>query len=707
MHRLRALDPARLAWAPFGLALVAWLGFSVWLAAGAPEDSYDLANLWLYNAVIVLAGATCLVRAAAPGPLRWAWIALGAGLLSWAAADVYWVVALQDLQRTPYPSWADAGYLATLPFFYVGIAVLLRHRVGKLNADSWLDGAIGTLAAAALATAILAPALVGVTRGDAAAVITNLAYPLGDVLLVAFLMGGLLVSGFTGARALVLIAAGLLVWGVADSIYLYQEATSAYEEGWLDHGWLLGSMLVASAALIPERHQPRRRTVYRSPAVFPSLFAAIAVATLVWDHFEEVPGLSVALAAITLAAVLLRLTASFRDNARLLTALHADSVTDPLTGMSNRRSLFDDLEAVLARPDRPVRVFAIFDLDGFKAYNDTFGHPAGDALLRRLGHGLEDAVRGYGTAYRLGGDEFCVLADPGVNRPASIAAAARAALTAVGDGFTITASGGLVLVPEEADSPSEVLRLADNRMYAEKGSRPGRVDRQTRDLLMRIMQDREPGLNAHQDRVVCLARAVARGLALDAEQTDIVIRAAEFHDIGKIGVPDEVLKKAGPLDQSEWELMRKHTLIGERILGASPAMGPVGRVVRSSHERWDGAGYPDGLAGDEIPLAARIIFVCDAFDAMRSERPYCPALDRAGAIAELRAGAGSQFDPEIVEVFCRVVERDGEEGEGLPADAGRAAQAARRNSSSSRSRTTTAGVTDTRSASDTDSSTNP
>jgi HD-GYP domain-containing protein (c-di-GMP phosphodiesterase class II) len=139
-------------------------------------------------------------------------------------------------------------------------------------------------------------------------------------------------------------------------------------------------------------------------------------------------------------------------------------------------------------------------------------------------------------------------------------------------------------------------------------------------------------------------------------------RAAELHDIGKIGIPERILQKKGGLDADEWALMRTHTLIGERILGVAPAMAPVAGLVRSSHERWDGGGYPDGLAGEQIPLGSRIIFICDAFDAITSQRPYANARSRAEAIAELRTNAGTQFDPELVSLFAQL--------EGAPAHVG-------------------------------------
>ena len=149
-----------------------------------------------------------------------------------------------------------------------------------------------------------------------------------------------------------------------------------------------------------------------------------------------------------------------------------------------------------------------------------------------------------------------------------------------------------------------------------------------------------------------LAAAVARRMRLPGEDLDVVCRAAELHDVGKMAVPDAILSKTGPLDEQEWAFMRRHTIIGERILGAAPALAPVARLVRSSHERWDGKGYPDRLRGEEIPLGSRIVAVCDAYDAMVTHRPYREPIAPADALEELRRCAGAQFDPAVVEAFC-------------------------------------------------------
>jgi HD-GYP domain-containing protein (c-di-GMP phosphodiesterase class II) len=165
------------------------------------------------------------------------------------------------------------------------------------------------------------------------------------------------------------------------------------------------------------------------------------------------------------------------------------------------------------------------------------------------------------------------------------------------------------------------------------------------------MQAKQPSLHEHSSHVAELAVGVARRFGLSAVEVDEVARAAELHDVGKVGVPDAILNKPGRLDPQEWEFMRQHTILGERILNAATALRPVARLVRSSHERWDGTGYPDQLKGIEIPHGSRIVAVCDAYEAMTADRTYRPALSPAAATEELRSGAGTQFDPDVVEAF--------------------------------------------------------
>jgi diguanylate cyclase (GGDEF)-like protein len=388
--------------------------------------------------------------------------------------------------------------------------------------------------------------------------------------------------------------------------------------------------------------------------LLPTAAALSSLFLLTYDHFERLNTVAAVMTALTLLLVTIRMAASFTLNLRMLEQSRLEARVDSLTGLRNRRSLMADLEhelpkATAARP----QALLLFDLDGFKTYNDTFGHAAGDALLMRLGARLAEAVGERGNAYRLGGDEFCALVAPGAELE-TIAAGCVAALAEQGEGFTVTTSYGAALVPGEATEPVDALKLADRRMYAQKGSGRLSPGRQSRDVLLRTLSEREPELHLHLAGVAELAAEVGRALGMAAEELDELSRAAELHDIGKVAIPDTILAKPGPLDEEEWGFVRRHTIIGERILMAAPALRPVARLVRSSHERFDGTGYPDGLAGEEIPLGSRVVAVCDAFDAMTSDRSYRAARSEEEALAELQACAGSQFDPRVVEAFCRL-----------------------------------------------------
>jgi diguanylate cyclase (GGDEF)-like protein/PAS domain S-box-containing protein len=332
-----------------------------------------------------------------------------------------------------------------------------------------------------------------------------------------------------------------------------------------------------------------------------------------------------------------------------------EALHDQLTGLPNRRKLMADLSGLLETGECERSQLVLFDLNGFKGYNDTFGHPAGDALLERMGGNLAAAVDSRGCAYRMGGDEFCVLAPVRPDDPESVVVSAAAALSEHGERFAITASWGSVLLPDEASDPSDALRTADQRMYAQKRSTREMADDQTAATLRKVISASDLDLGEHVDEVAHLSEAVGRKLGLAGDQMSFLIRAAALHDVGKVAIPHEILSKREPLTEEEWAFVRRHTVIGERMLAAAPAVEEVARIVRWSHERFDGHGYPDRLAGEDIPLDARIIAVCDAYGAMTSERAYRSRMSSEEALAELRRCAGSQFDPVIVEAFCAVV----------------------------------------------------
>jgi two-component system cell cycle response regulator len=615
---------------------------------------------YLYNALLLAGAGFCVWRAAVVREERLVWMLMGATIVVWTAGDIAWTVAWAQDPNAPYPSLSDALWLAWYPVTLVVLYLLVRSRVASFRASLWLDGIIGALCTIALAFAFAYGPIADSATGSTAAVLTNLAYPLGDILILGVVVAIFGLTGWRPGRAWLVLGAGLALNALADVVYLVQTALGTYVQGTLvDAGWPASALLVGLAAWQPAKRGVAPDIEGLRVVAVPFTCGLVGVTLLAYDHFDRVNKPALALTAVTLLLVLTRTALAFRDYQRMLGRSRQEALTDALTGLRNRRSLMLDLEEELpvATPAYP-RALGLFDLNGFKEYNDAFGHIAGDGLLARLGLRLADAVRGHGRAYRLGGDEFCVLLEPGAAGVEPVLAACLSALTERGEGFEVTASHGSVLSPEEVTDATEALQVADRRMYARKGGRRMSPGRQSRDVLLRMLSEREPDLHAHLRGTAELALSVGRELGMEPEALDEVARAAELHDLGKIAIPDEILNKTGPLDESEWAFMRRHTIIGERILLAAPALRPVARLVRASHERYDGSGYPDGLVGEQIPLGARVVAVCDAFDAMLSDRPYRRRLDETEALDQLMRCSGRQFDPLVIGAFARVIERD-------------------------------------------------
>ena len=645
------------------LGLLAYAAQAAFSVCGASATSFF--EIYVYNLLIAAAAGFCLYRAAAVERERAAWLVLGLGLLAWAASEACYSLLLAGDASPPRPSPSDALWLLFYPACYAGIVLLVRERVRNFRASLWLDGLVGALAMAAVGTALVLPA-VG-AGGQFADVAMDLAYLLGDVLLLAFVVGAFALTGWRPDRTWALLGSGLAVSAIVDAFFLWQGATGAeVDSTLLATLWPASALTVAAAAWQRPSAHTRRAEGWRLLAM-PASFGMSAVGVLLLGLFVSIAPTARALAIAALLAVIGRMSVTLRENNALLEGTRRDALTDALTGLANRRRLMLDLEREVAIADAlSPRALLLFDLDGFKQYNDRFGHPVGDALLARLGRSLGASAGPVGLAYRLGGDEFCVIAALGRNEALELCAAAREALTDRGRGFEVTSSGGLVMIPDEASDVSSALRLADERLYAEKGAgRRAVVTRETSDALLQVIEECEPELNGHVKGVSTLARDVGARLGLKAAQLDELARAAELHDVGKVAVPSSILRKAGPLDQNEWTFVRQHTLVGDRILSAGPGLSSLAAVVRSSHEQFDGSGYPDGLAGEQIPLAARVVAVCDAYHAMTSDRPYRGARAHWEAIEELRRCAGKQFDPVVVAAFCESM--DGALDERLPA----------------------------------------
>jgi diguanylate cyclase (GGDEF)-like protein len=359
--------------------------------------------------------------------------------------------------------------------------------------------------------------------------------------------------------------------------------------------------------------------------------------------------------------------------------------TDPLTGLGNHRHFQEQLTEQVehaADTDAPLSV-CLFDLDNFKQINDAYGHPAGDRVLEQISARLRLA----GNAFRLGGDEFALIL-PGYGEKAALAHAGRLVQALAAErtehGGSIGFSAGVATFPQHGRDRAELVRVADIALYWAKAEGKSRVrlyepdrpvaqhlhqlasgfDRGARlsaaSALAGAVDARDAHVGGHSERVGELAAACASRFPLPQEQVELIRLAGRLHDLGKVAVPEEILGKRGALTTDEREVIERHSRVGFGMLEPL-GVEPVASWVLHHHEHWDGAGYPDHLAGEQIPIGSRIILVADAYDAMLSDRVYRPRLTAEAAAAELVRCAGTQFDPVVVEIFL-----DGLESEAIP-----------------------------------------
>ena len=646
----------RILFLPLWLVAAALLAYLLGVGFGPLQG---FMGRWAFLVLEIGGPLACLARAARVREERAAWAVLGAGGLLWGLGDLYFRVALYDLESPTVPSPADGLWLTFYPCAYTGIVLLMRARTQRLRATVWIDGMIAALAVAAVAAAIVFNAVLENVGGAPIETATNLSYPLMDGILLALVAAAFAVTGWRLDRTWITLAAALAVFAVSDSVYLYQIARDTYTAGGvLDAGWAMALFLMGIAAWRCDLgvKAGSRADSWRS-LVMPVLFGLVAIGIETYDHFERISVPALVLTGACLVAVIGRLMITFSQNLHMLRKSRLEAATDPLTGLANRRQLAIDLDGVLSAPNGEASaLLVLFDLNGFKLYNDTFGHPAGDDLLKRLGRRLGDRIEGRGKAYRMGGDEFCALVELETGTPEVLVAHLADGLYERGEAFSIDCSYGTAVLPAEAHTPEAALRTVDQRMYAQKQGGRTSARSQSKEVLLQALVERSPSLGRHFSDVADLAAATARSLGVSGSELEHIRAAGELHDIGKVAIPDAILDKPGPLNGAEWEFVKRHSTVGERIVAAAPALAEVARLVRCVHERVDGTGYPEGLAGTDIPLGARIIAVCDAYDAMTSERPYRRPMSHTSAIAELRRNAGGQFDREVVIAFCRAYE---------------------------------------------------
>ncbi|MDH5781811.1 MAG: diguanylate cyclase, partial [Dehalococcoidia bacterium] len=369
------------------------------------------------------------------------------------------------------------------------------------------------------------------------------------------------------------------------------------------------------------------------------------------------------------------------ENAQLYARLEQKSRVDEITGLFNRQHFEERLKEEVSRHSRYGDVFSIFmlDLDNFKAYNDVYGHPAGDILLSQVGKIIQSSVRDADQAFRYGGDEVVVIL-PQTARNDAYVVAERVREQIAGEmekkAITVTCSIGLASYPTDGVIAGELVDVADSALYYAKRAGGNRVYLSSKIpseppddggiygkrnglsaiyALVSAVEARDPYIYGHSRKVSTYAGALAEAIGLSPDEVSKVSTAALLHDIGKIGIPDKVLNKKKKLNGENWEAIKTHPRLGANIIGNIPQLVPCVSIILHHHERWDGGGYPEGLKGEEIPIGARVLAIADSFEAMTSARPYRPALSREEVVKELRQGAGIQFDPYLVEVFIGII----------------------------------------------------
>ncbi len=469
---------AHLRWLPAGLTFVWIVAGLAAIPFGALPDQAWMANEWVYHIAAVACAAVCLT-AVGDRRHRIGWVLVFLGLMSWVLGDLYFV----DLPLSEALSLtaADIGFLAFYPFVGAGI-VLLRDGPPSTARSQWgvraqvtrvIDGAAVALAISSMAAVVTVDKVTDAYRGDPHGTVVNLAYPAISSVLLSMVVVILAMHEWAAHRHWWLLSAGIVSFWAADTGFAVEAAEGTYISGLIiDAGWLATfAFFSAGVAVQATQTKPQRVSAGWRQIVVPSVFALVAFGILVQTVFGGLNHVASVLAACTMFAVLVRQVLTLVDHHQLIAAVRQEARTDALTGLANRRALLDDLQEQLVTARINPFALAIFDLDGFKRFNDSYGHPAGDSLLARRGRALQN-TSGIERAYRLGGDEYCVIVPAGKGKDwQRVVRACSQALVEEGADYRISSSWGCALVPAEAETISLVMQKADRRMYANKAER--------------------------------------------------------------------------------------------------------------------------------------------------------------------------------------------------------------------------------------------
>lgn len=573
-----------------------------------------------------------------------------------------------------------------VPVTLAGIVAVLAATIALGTAPPSLAEALGVLAllvAATLAEAFPVPlelegiAAGGVSLAAVFVVGASILYGWAPAVLMAFVV--LSLAQVTQHRermrllynSAVYALSGLTAGGAAGLIQYEAGVGPLLLAVFLGSAAFYSTNVVLIAAIVAraagERMRPLLRRSIQSTAIPFSIMASVSLMLAVL--WERSPVLAAALVGPLVAVALYQ-----RSVHEALSAMRL-ALTDPLTGLGNHRHFHERLQRDLDRAQvrgTPLTV-CLIDVDNFKLINDRYGHPVGDRVLAQVAARLRQG----GEAFRLGGDEFALLL-PGRSEHEALTIAEsvleRVATTACEHGGPVSVSAGIASYPQHGIERSELVRVADSALYwskehgksrarvyrpdvvelAELRRLAGGADRSARLLaaaaLARAVDERDAYTGVHSSEVGELAARIATRLGLESEDIELIRLAGSLHDLGKLAIPEEILRKPGPLNEAERAVIERHPQIGFRMLD-SLGIDPVATWILHHHERWDGAGYPDRLAGEGIPLGARVLLVADAYDAMTTDRVYSVRLTHEAAIRELERCAGTQFDPAVVAAF--------------------------------------------------------
>ncbi|UJW30857.1 diguanylate cyclase [Saccharothrix sp. AJ9571] len=672
MEKRKSAPAADLVWAYYLVAGAFTVAayYTAVLSGGPP-----VLRVTLYCLVSASAAAAVLLGCVRNRPRSWLpWVLLGLSQVVYAAADANFYVTHFILGKTSFPAPADVLYLSHYPLVVAGLVLLIRRRTTGRDVPSLLDAALLAVVAGMLSWLYL---IGPQTEADSPLLVkvASMAYPMMDLAMFAVAVRLILGRGRRNT-AFVLLSTNLLAFFAADSTYVFQQLDQTYAAGnFLDAFWLSGNLALGAAALHPSMAHladpdgaPDRGP---GPLRITALCAAalIAPATLLVQYahgaYSSIPIVGCA-CAILFVLTIARLAGLVSEQRRL-------AITDGLTGLHTRRYFEAELPAEIARARRAGSALAVLiaDVDHFKSINDRYGHPCGDQVLVEISRRLRSATRDTDILARYGGEEFALLIrGSGGEEPAVIGERIRRAVAdspvAIDGGHSpieVTISVGTASFPLHGKTPADLVGAADRALYAAKNRGRDRVvgwpaepepdEDAGLTYLQRIADEVDGWLSTHEH-----GRAVGRWAALVAGElgrSPASVRLAELggrlHDVGKILVPKEIWEKREPLTEDEWKQIRQHPVYGYRLALAVPGLGGVADVIRQHHERFDGQGYPDRLAGTAIRFEARILAVCDTWAAILADRPYRPARTEAEAVRELLDARGTQLDPQVVTAF--------------------------------------------------------